>query len=120
MISMIRQEGAMPLATSLWFYKQLRRGKTPRYRLILSYPARIRTWTKRTKISCATVTLPGNGSMRRKKLALACLVLSNQVDEEGELFELDGQVHVHQADSDLHAHHCRCEIQQAADTGSHK
>ena len=24
-----------------------------------SYPARIRTWTKRTKISCATVTLPG-------------------------------------------------------------
>src|SRR5436190_71928 len=27
--------------------------------LISSYPARIRTWTKRTKISCATVTLPG-------------------------------------------------------------
>src|SRR5207302_7420145 len=24
-----------------------------------SYPARIRTWTKRAKISCATVTLPG-------------------------------------------------------------
>ena len=24
-----------------------------------NYPARIRTWTKRTKISCATVTLPG-------------------------------------------------------------
>jgi hypothetical protein len=24
-----------------------------------SYPARIRTWIKRTKISCATVTLPG-------------------------------------------------------------
>ena len=29
--------------------------------LISSYPARIRTWTKRTKISCATVTLPGIG-----------------------------------------------------------
>ena len=26
-----------------------------------SYPARIRTWTKRTKISCATVTLRGSG-----------------------------------------------------------
>lgn len=26
-----------------------------------SYPARIRTWTKRAKISCATVTLPGIG-----------------------------------------------------------
>src|SRR5437868_3461518 len=28
-----------------------------------SYPARIRTWTKRAKISCATVTLPGSRSM---------------------------------------------------------
>src|SRR6266851_5536698 len=27
--------------------------------LYFSYPARIRTWTKRAKISCATVTLPG-------------------------------------------------------------
>jgi hypothetical protein len=27
---------------------------------VVIYPARIRTWTKRAKISCATVTLPGN------------------------------------------------------------
>jgi hypothetical protein len=27
-----------------------------------NYPARIRTWTKRAKISCATVTLPGKES----------------------------------------------------------
>ncbi len=37
--------------------------KTPRKSLVarglVCYPARIRTWTKRTKISCATVTLPG-------------------------------------------------------------
>src|SRR5581483_5586071 len=32
-----------------WISKELRR----------NYPARIRTWTKRAKISCATVTLPG-------------------------------------------------------------
>jgi hypothetical protein len=28
-----------------------------------SYPARIRTWTKRAKISCATVTLPGRSRL---------------------------------------------------------
>jgi hypothetical protein len=28
----------------------------------LSYPARIRTWTKRSKVSCATVTPPGKKS----------------------------------------------------------
>jgi hypothetical protein len=30
--------------------------------LVFNYPARIRTWTKRAKISCAAVTLPGKGS----------------------------------------------------------
>src|SRR5947207_226228 len=33
----------------------------------MSYPARIRTWTKRTKISCATVTLPGIASVQTPK-----------------------------------------------------
>ncbi len=38
------------------------------HRSALNYPARIRTWTKRTKISCATVTLPGSEGIGTFKL----------------------------------------------------
>src|SRR6185503_18888762 len=37
-----------------------------------NYPAWIRTRTKRTKISCATVTLPGNGPAASGAACWAC------------------------------------------------
>ena len=77
----------------------------------VNYPARIRTWTKRAKISCATVTLPGRECPS---------FVAGQLHQEGELLHLHRQVHRDQADRRRQAEHHRGEVQDAANSGGHQ
>ncbi len=81
-----------------------------------SYPARIRTLNEGAKIPSVTITPPGSGSARfwRARAAQAA------DDGERELFQLDRQVHPHQADVVRQREGHGSEVEDSLDADRHQ